>query len=150
MHEKLALPSGVVKFSPAESHRRQMNRQVWLPLILTLVVVLALTVLAVIGTIQGSSEVNRWGNISTVLVIIPTMIWGVVLLAVVGGSAYGVTKLLKKVPGFMLQLQALFNQIYFIVRRVSDASTRPIFAVNTTKARSTALWNKVFHGKASR
>lgn len=141
---------GVVKSSPAEDHRRQMTRQVWLPLILTLIVVFALTILAIIGTIQGSPQVNRWGNISAVLVIIPTMVWGIVLLAIVGGSAYGVTKLLKKVPGFMLRTQLFFERLSQTVRRVSDKMTGPIFAVNTTKARAAALWNKFFRRNAIR
>jgi len=150
MREKESVSLGVGKASPADMHRRQMARQVWLPLILTLIVVLALTILAIIGTIQGSSQVNRWGNISAVLVILPVMVGGVVLLAIVGGSAYGVSKLLKKMPGWMLRLQLIMERLSQTVRRVSDKSTRPIFAVNTFNARVAALWNRIFHRKPTR
>jgi hypothetical protein len=150
MRENEADNLGVVNASPVEIHRRQMARQVWLPIILTLVVVLALTILAIVGTVQGSSQVNRWGNISAVLVIIPVMVWGVVLLVIFGGLAYLVRKMVKKMPGWMLSLQLLLVKLSQIVRRFADAVTRPIFTVNLTKTRAAAFKNWLLGKKTLR
>lgn len=150
MRDSSSLPLGVIKASPVETHRRQMVRQVWIPLIATLVIVLALVILAVIGTVQGSDQVNRWGNISALIVIIPLMIQGLLLLALYGGIAFGLYKLLKKMPGWMLRLQLLMLRVSLTVRRVADSTTRPVFAVNTFEARATTLWDRIFRRKPSR
>lgn len=150
MRDSSSLPLGVINASPVEVHRRQMVRQVWIPLIAAIVVVLVLTILAIIGTIQGSDQVNRWGNISALIVIIPLMIQGLVLLAIYGGIAFGLYKLLQKMPGWMLRAQLFMLRVSLSVRRVADTTTKPVFAVNTFQARATTLWDRVFRWKSAR
>lgn len=135
--------------SSKEMHRQQMLWQVWVPLGVTLAIVLALIVLAIIGTIQGSSQIERWGNLSALIVILPVMLWGVVLLVIVGGTAYGVSKLLKKTPGWMEQLQDFMVRLSAMVRKVSDKSVQPVLAVNANSARAGFLWNKIFRRKSA-
>lgn len=150
MRDSSSLPLGVINASPVEVHRRQMVRQVWIPLIAAIVIVLALTILAIIGTVQGSSEINRWGNISAVLIILPVMIGGLLMLVIVGGTAYGLRKLLQKMPGWMLRAQLFMLRLSLTVRRVSDSTTKPVFAVNTFQARATTLWDRIFRRKPVR
>jgi hypothetical protein len=147
MQEKISPPVLPFQDAPAEQHRRQMLWQVWVPLIATLVIVLTLVVLAIIGTVQGSSQVNRWGNISAVLVILPVMMCGVTFLVLFGGGAYGLSKLLKKMPGWMLRAQLFMLQLSLTVRRASDAATKPVFKANTLSARATTLWDRIFRRK---
>ena len=132
---------------PARQHRRQMFLQVWLPLIGSLVLVLALVTLAIIGTVQGSPQVNRWGNISAVFVILPVLVFGLVLLALTGGLAYGVSRLLKKMPDWLHKAQAFMEQVRESVTKASDAAAQPIIKVNTTKSRVSAFWDRVFRRK---
>jgi hypothetical protein len=134
--------------APAAMHRRQMLRQVWLPLIATLVIVLALVVFAIVGTVQGSPQVNRWGNISAVLIILPMMLGGLILLAIFGGTAYGVRKLLQKMPGWMLRAQIFMWKLSRSVRSASDAAARPVFVVNHNTTRARAFWDRVFRRRS--
>ncbi|HEX9019247.1 MAG TPA: hypothetical protein VF806_08665 [Anaerolineaceae bacterium] len=130
-------------------HRRQMFWQVWLPLGVTIVIVLFLAVLSVIGAAQGSSQVERWGALSAVWVIIPVLIWGVVLLALVGGMAFGVTLLVRKMPGWMLRAQLLVIRIGLMVRRAADAATKPVVTANTVTTRAATLWDRIFHRRTA-
>ena len=134
---------------PARQHRRQMFLQVWLPLIGAMLVVLALMILAIIGTVQGSPQVNRWGNISAVLVIIPVLIFGLVMLALAGGLAYGVTVLLRKMPDWMHKAQAFMQQVSESVKQAADAAAKPVITVNETKSRASAFWDRVFRRRSS-
>jgi ABC-type microcin C transport system permease subunit YejB len=147
MQEKISPPVLPFQDEPAAQHRRQMLWQVWVPLIATLIIVLALVILAIIGTVQGSSQVNRWGNISAVLVILPVMLCGVTFLVLFGGGAYGMSKLLKKMPGWMLRAQLFMLHLSLTVRRVSDTATKPVFKVNTLSTRVSTLWDRIFHRK---
>jgi len=150
MRENNPSPKQPVQVPPSVAHRRQMNRQVWLPLILTGIVVLALMVLTVVGAVQGSSEVNRWGNISAVLIIIPVLVSSLLTLAILGAADYGLAKLLKNVPGWMLKAQLFMIQFSLAIRRAADATVKPIFTVNTFSTRTGTLWDKIFHPKSSR
>lgn len=122
-----------------------MLLQVWLPLIASLVVILALSALAIYGAAVGSSQVDRWGAIAAVLVILPVLLGGLIVLAIYGGSAYGVTKLLQKVPGWMASVQNLMDQVYRFVRQIADSAAKPVFAVSGTTTRASTLWDRIFH-----
>jgi hypothetical protein len=121
--------------------------QVWAPLTASMIIVLALAVLSVVGAAQGSSQVERWGNLSAVWVILPVLVSGVLILGLVGGSAYGVYWLLKKMPGWLLKAQLFMLRLALTTRRAADKATTPVFAVNTFSTRASTLWSKIFHRK---
>lgn len=145
MREENTVSGKPTTSSPTSDYRRQSLLQIWLPLFGTILVVLILAVLAIIGAVQGSSQVERWGNISAIWVIIPVLMGGVVLLAIVGGLAFGVTVLLRKTPGFMLNAQLLFLRISLMARKASDAIAQPIIKTNTLSARVATAWDRLFH-----
>src|SRR5690242_5022857 len=135
MQEKISFPEIKIGTTPSADHRRQMRLQVWLPLIVTIVLVLVLAILTIVGAVRGSSQIERWGNISAVIVILPVLLAGLLLLGLVGGSAYGVTKLLQKMPGWLLNAQLFMLRVALLARRGADAATKPVFTTNTFSAR---------------
>jgi hypothetical protein len=151
MHDKFSPPDPSKKaVTPRDSHRRQMIWQVWVPLGASIVIVLALEILAIVGAAQGSPQVDHWGAISAIWVILPVLLGGVLTLAIVGGLAYGVTKLLQKMPDWMLKAQLFMVHLALLVRRASDAATKPVMSANTLSARVSTFWQAVFHRKPSR
>ena len=147
MEQKGTVPGYPINASPVEDHRRQMRMQVWLPLGLTLLVVLALVVLAIIGTVNESPQINRWGNLSAVIVILPVLLTMFVFLIIVGAAVYGMRKLLHKMPDWMLRLQLRMVRIALGVRRAADSATQPVIKTNTFSARVKRLWDTVVRGK---
>jgi len=145
MSDKLSVAELPVNASPAALHRQQMLKQVWLPIIISLVVVLALMILTIVGAVQGSPQVTHWGGIAAILIIIPMLLLLLVLLAITGAMVFGMNKLLKKMPVWMLKLQMLMLRIYRAVRSGSDAATQPVMKVNSFTAGTRALWNRLFH-----
>ncbi len=143
MHANTTSPNPPKMVTPSTAHRRQMIWQVWFPLVASIIIVLALAILAIYGATVGSPNVERWGSISAVIVIVPWLIIGLVLMAIVGGIAFGVHWLLNKMPGWMLKLQMLMLRLALILRRVSDAATKPVVGASTFSARVSALWRKL-------
>lgn len=150
MRENISTHERSIQASPVEMHRRQMIRQVWLPLGASIVVMLALMILSIVGTVQGSPAVNHWGNISAVFIILPVLFFGLLLLGILGGADYGMSKLLKKVPGWMLKVQLFMIKLSLTVRRAANSATTPIFKANTISARATTLWDRIFNRKSAR
>jgi hypothetical protein len=144
MHDTLPAPVSPNQPTPSAQHRRQMLWQGWVPLGVCTILVLALAILAILGAVQGSDQVERWGNISAVIVILPTLLMGLFLLLLVGGLAFGVTVLLKHMPGWMLSVQMFSIRIALLVRKASDAIVQPVIGVNTSKTRASTLWKTIF------
>jgi hypothetical protein len=146
MERKLSVVELPVNTSPEADHRRQMIWQVWVPVIASAVIVLAVAIWAIVGTIQGSSAVNHWGNISAVWVIMPVLFAGILLLGVTVAIIYGLSKLLNKMPGWMITARTKVASLAVSVRRAADSATQPVMTVNANTARLRAFWNKVFKG----
>ena len=144
MDRKLTVADLPINSVPAAEHRRQMVRQVWIPMIASIIVVLAIAVLAVVGTVRESDQVNQWGNISAIYLIVPVLITSLVFLAITALMIFGLSKLLKKVPFWMFNLRMRTSQMSVIVRRGADSAVAPIMAVNASNARVRALWKRYF------
>jgi hypothetical protein len=149
MSNKLTVPELPINASPVADHRRQMLWQVWLPLGISIFIVLVLIILTVAGAAQDSPQISRWGNISAILVIIPVLFIGMLLSVIVLALVFGMTKLLKNMPGWMLSLQLRLVHISLVIRRIADSITKPIMTVNTSTARIRRLWNRYIRREQS-
>jgi hypothetical protein len=145
MDQKLSVAELPINTSPAAAHRRQMIRQVWIPIIASIIIVLAVVILAIIGTVQGSSLINQWGNISAIYLIIPILFTGLVLLALNAAIIYGLGKLYKKMPLWLFIARMRTAQVAVMVRRGSNAAVQPVMKVHMFNARVRALWKKIFN-----
>jgi hypothetical protein len=145
MERKLSVAELPINASPAAMHHRQMFRQVWLPLIASIVILLVLVILTLIGAVQESPLIEKWGNFSAIYIIIPVLFSGLLLLALLAGSIYGMRKLLRALPGWMWIAQMHIASLAVMIRRAADATTRPVFAAHLSSARARALWKQFFH-----
>lgn len=149
MNQKPSAKRLLDNLSPAAQHRRQMRWQIWAPLIASIVVFFGLVILTIIGAVGGSSQVSRWANLSSVWVIAPVLLAGLIFLAIFVLCIYGMSKLLKRVPGWMVRLQMGIEQVALFARRAADAAAQPVMATSGVKASAQALWQKL-RGKPPR
>lgn len=113
----------------ATQHRRQVLIQIWLPLTVGTLLVLAVAGLAIAGTVNKSSEVNRWGNISAVYVMLPTLVTSLLTLSLLVLAILGISKLLVKVPVWLAAVQKIFARIAALVKAYADKLAAPVVAV---------------------
>lgn len=130
--------------TPSAAHRKQMIWQVWVPLGASLLIVLTLMVLTVVGAFQKSDQIERWGNLSAVWVIIPVLLVGFIFIAITLGCVFGMSKLLAKMHGWMLNLQLFALRVALVTRKFANAIVQPVMKTNTTGTRVKTLWKKVF------
>lgn len=150
MQAKVTPPVVPIQPTPSATHRRQKLWQIWVPMIVTILIVLGLETWAIIGAVQGSPQVDRWGAVSAVIVIIPVLFYGIIFLAIAGGLAFGVTYLLRKTPGVMFSIQSFMLRVALATRQVADSITKPVFATNTVTSKTKALWDILFHRRKVR
>jgi Yip1 domain len=120
-------------------HRKQQTSQVILPIILAAILFVALVVLVIIATANGTGDVGRWAAISTIWIVIPICIMGIVFLAVLGGLVYLMGRLLSVAPTYTGKTQDFVHKVAIRIRRAADMAVKPIFAVNGFGATIKAL-----------
>ena len=81
-------------------HKRETNRQILLPVVLSSLVIVALFVLVAYATFGQNGDVARWAAISTIWIVFPLMILMLGILILLMAMAYGLHKLLQESPDY--------------------------------------------------
>jgi hypothetical protein len=134
MNAKLPELAERLKTPPAHysylKHRKQVVQKIILPVVLSALVLVGIVVWVSIATFSQGGDVGRWAAISTIWVIIPMLIGGLVVLAILGGLIYGMAKLLGALPYYT----GIAQDYIFIARgyiiRAADMAVKPILSVN--------------------
>lgn len=111
-------------------HRNQVMRQIVLPVALSALVLVAIVVWVSYATFNQGGDVGRWAAISTIWVVIPMLLGGLVVLAILGGLIYGMARLLGALPYYT----GIAQDYIFIARgyiiRGANMVVKPINALN--------------------
>lgn len=126
----------------AAEHRRQVGLQIWLPLALGLLVAFGLVALTILGAVRGSSEVNRWGNLSAVYLLIPTLLTSLISLTLLILSIRGLGSLARKMPGWLKTVQAFMRMVSFRVRVLADQLVKPVIGIGSAASAASAPFKR--------
>ncbi len=112
-----------------QRHRRQLWTQVLLPIIGAAVIFAALTYLTLRAAFATGGDVARWAAISTIWLVLPVIVGGLILLAILGTAIF----LLANLSGFILpysyRAQRAFYRIEYGTKRMAVMVHRPILLV---------------------
>ena len=124
-------------------HRRQVMRQVVLPVVLSALALVGMVVWISIATFKQGGDVGRWAAVSTIWVIIPTLLGGLVVLAILGGLIYGMARLLKALPYYtgIAQDYVVLARGYIV--RGADMAVKPIVALNGWLQTAKAFFERI-------
>ncbi len=114
-------------------HRKQMWTQILLPILLTVLVFIAVIVLTSIATFRDNGDVSRWAAISTIWLVLPVIIAGLVLLILLLAIIYLLARLISIIPPYSNQAQSFVHQIEGYVKRGTEMIIRPVLFVDLIK-----------------
>jgi len=118
-----------------EETRKAFNRQAALQIYLPLLIfILVFAGAAVALGLSGTGNFSLWADISIMLLAIPMLILGLMLLALSGALVYGVSWLVKAVPGPALQVQQFFHTAAESIHDAADGLIAPIIRFNALPA----------------
>lgn len=107
-----------------------MAAQILLPIIVSAVLFLALTYLMVRATFQAGGDADRWAAISTIWLVLPVLVGGLILLAVIGAAIF----MLGNVPGLILpysyRVQRIFHRMEYSTKRLAVMVRRPVLMLD--------------------
>jgi len=108
-------------------HRKQLAWQIILPVVLSAVLFVGLIVLVNVATFRDNGDVGRWAAISTIWIVIPVMVAGLIFFIILGGIVYLLKYLLQIAPVYTGQAQDFVHKIAGYIKRVADATVKPVF-----------------------
>jgi hypothetical protein len=123
-------------------HRREVLRQITIPLVLTLLVVIACGVLV---TVMGTNEnVSQWADVSLIWLIMPQIFVSLIVLIILAAMVYGLYRLLKVLPFYTKIVQDYFILFRDQVAVLGDTLVEPFLAVKSKNASWRSLKRNLF------
>lgn len=117
------------------AHKRETFRQITLPTVIGLIVIIALSVAVIYAGFSGNAQVSRWADISLMWVLLPIIMFSLLFLALLVGLTYGVTKLLYVIPTYSYRLQLFIRNAQTRINTATDLAVEPVLRVNSFLAR---------------
>ena len=111
-------------------HRKQVVRQIILPVAIAAVLMIALIVLISLVTFNSNGDVGRWAAISTIWIIIPAILAGLILLAILVGLIYLMARALSALPTYTGIAQDYVYKAEAYIIRGADMVAKPVIAVD--------------------
>ena len=125
-----------------KKHRKERTTQIILPVLLTVVLIIASIVLINIATFRDGGDVERWAAISTIWIVIPIIIGMLIFLAVLGGLIYLLAQLLNITPKYTGMAQDYVRKAAVYIKRGADAVVKPIIQLKGLLATVEAFFQR--------
>lgn len=110
-------------------HRKQRTTQIILPVIISALLMVGLIVLISFSTFNSGGDVSRWAAISTIWIIIPLLLVGLILLAVLVGLIYLMARALSALPYYTGIAQDYVYIARGYIIRGADMVAKPVIAL---------------------
>jgi len=92
----------------------------------TVLLVIAVAILTGLAAFGEDGEAPRWAAISTIWLVIPVMIFGLLLLAILVSLIYLLARTLKVIPPYAAKAQYYINRGTSTIKRFSDLAAKPV------------------------
>ena len=124
-------------------HRKQRNTQVILPVVLSALLMISMIVLISFATFKSGGDVGRWAAISTIWIIIPLLITGLIVLALLIGGIYLMARALSGLPYYTGIAQDYVHKARGYITRGADMAAKPILAINDLVENLKAFFGRI-------
>lgn len=124
----------------ARKTRRHIWLQIYLPLALGVIILVGLAIWVVLADF-GTTSV--WGDVSLVLIIIPTFVIGLLIFAALLGITYGLFRLIGLLPEPIDRVHMTVERVGELTSQGADLAVWPVITVRKTGAALKAVWNAI-------
>ncbi len=124
--EKARIPSPA-EHPSYQNHHRELWTKILAPMLIAAAFLVALSVWIGLATFRDNGDVGRWAAISTIWIVVPFMLVGLIFLAIFGGLIYGMARLLNLIPPYSGYAQRIVWRVQGYVKRGADLAVKPIF-----------------------
>lgn len=142
MTEKAKVPQRPEHYSYLK-HRKQRMTQIILPVVISALVFIGFIIWVSLATFNQSGDVGRWAAISTIWIIIPIMLAGLIVLALLVGLIYLMARAIGGLPYYTGMAQDYVFIAEGYIKRAANMAVKPIIAINGWLETIKAFFEKV-------
>lgn len=110
-------------------HRKQLRMQILFPVILSAVLMAGMVILINLATFTRGGDVGRWAALSTIWILIPLMVVGMILLLVLSGLIYILARALRGLPYYSGMAQDFVYSARGVILRGAAAVVKPMITM---------------------
>jgi hypothetical protein len=110
-------------------HRKQRNTQIILPVVLGAIILIGMIVLVSLATFRSNGDVGRWAAISTIWIVIPILLAGLILFAILIGLIYLMARALGVLPHYTGIAQDYVYKARGFIIRGANMAVKPVIAL---------------------
>ena len=118
-----------------KDHKRQTLWQIWFPLALTITAFIFISVSAVVSSASQNQPGLHWANVSTIFLILPVLLIGMIFLIILAGLVYGVGKLLSITPYYFGRVIEFFQRTAGLVLDGTNKLVAPVMSVRINSSK---------------
>ncbi|MBL8091957.1 MAG: hypothetical protein KF758_02905 [Anaerolineales bacterium] len=142
MTEKAKIPQRPEHYSYLK-HRKQRVTQIILPVIISTLVFIGFIIWVSFATFNQGGDVGRWAAISTIWIVIPVMVAGLIVLALLIGLIYLMARAISGLPYYTGIAQEYVFIAEGYIKRGANMAVKPIIALNGWLETIKAFFEKV-------
>ncbi|MFN3490794.1 MAG: hypothetical protein ACK40V_01105 [Anaerolineales bacterium] len=111
-------------------HRKQRVTQIILPVIISTLIFIGFIIWVSFAAFNQGGDVGRWAAISTIWIIIPIMIVGLIILALLIALIYLMARAIGGLPYYTGVAQDYVFIAEGYIKRAANMAVKPIIAIN--------------------
>lgn len=142
MTEKAKIPQRPEHYSYLK-HRKQRLTQIILPVAVSALAFVGCVVWVSVAAFNQGGDVGRWAAISTIWIVIPIMLAGLIVLALLIGLIYLMARALSGLPYYTGIAQEYVYIAEGYIKRGANMAVNPIIAINGWLEAIKAFFEKV-------
>jgi uncharacterized protein (UPF0333 family) len=117
--------------SPEQIHKGQVWKQVLIPFIVVCIINITVFIYLILETTSQTQIVEQWAQISTMFILLPIFLLGVIFLAVIILFIFLAGKLNKKLPSPLGQFRRKTIQALSAAQTVSEKPARLLIKIKS-------------------
>lgn len=126
-----------------QDHRRQFWIQIFLPMILAVLLIIAIAVITSLAAFGSNDNSSIWAAISTIWLIIPAMFFALIFLVFLVGMVYLLAQSLKVVPSYSLGAQLFLKRVTSQIKHFSNLAAKPVLFIEGIKASLKEIFSRI-------
>ena len=138
---KAALPTP--EHHSYQVHRKQVVTQVFLPIIIAGLLMIGAIVLVSVAAFRNGGDAGRWAAVSTIWIILPIMLAGIIFLALLIGLIYLIARLLGILPVYTGMAQDYVYKARGCIIRAADMVVKPIIGLEVLIENVRAFFGRI-------
>jgi uncharacterized membrane protein len=126
-----------------QQHRKQLTTQIILPMVISTLVLIGVIVLISLSTFNSNGDVSRWAAISTIWIVIPILLVGLIVLAILIGLIYLMARALGALPRYTGIAQDYVHIAQSYIIRGANMVVKPVIALEGFIENAKAFFERI-------